>query len=349
VRVLITGHLGYIGTIMVPVLQRRGHELVGLDSGLFADCITGGGAVDIPELRIDLRDIRPEHLRGFDAVVHLAALSNDPLGDLDPQHTYAINHHASVRLAELAKEAGVTRFCYSSSCSVYGASDVSTLVDETAPMKPVTPYAESKVAVEADLHALADSHFSPVSMRNATAYGWSPRLRTDIVLNDLVARAYLTGRITVLSDGTPWRPIVHIEDISRAFACVLAAPRDAVHDEAFNVGAASENYQIRDLAEIVVATVPGSEVEITGETGADARSYQVDFSKIERHVPEFRAVWTARKGAEELYEAYQRVGLTEDAFARQFKRMPWLTRQRELGAVGSDLRPVASVTRSGDA
>jgi nucleoside-diphosphate-sugar epimerase len=339
VRILITGHLGYIGTIMVPVLQQRGHDLVGLDSGLFADCVAGTGVVDIPEMRVDLRDVQPEHLRGFDAVVHLAALSNDPLGDLDPQHTYDINHHASVRLAELAKDAGVSRFCYSSSCSVYGASDDSALIDETAPMRPVTPYAESKVSVEADLHALADDHFSPVSMRNATAYGWSPRLRTDIVLNDLVARAFLTGKITVLSDGTPWRPIVHIEDISRAFAAVLEAPREAIHDQAFNVGAASENYQIRDLAEIVVRAVPGSEVDITGETGPDPRSYQVDFSKIERHVPAFQAVWTARKGAEELYEAYQRVGLTADAFGQRYKRMPWLTRQQQLGAIGPDLRP----------
>lgn len=339
-RVLLTGHLGYIGTVMAPLLQQRGHEVVGLDSGLFADCVVGAGVVNLPEFRIDLRDVELEHLRGFDAVIHLAALSNDPLGDLEPRHTYDINHHASVRLAELAKAAGVERFCYSSSCSIYGASDDSAVLDERAPMQPVTPYAESKVAVEDELHALADDDFSPVSLRNATAYGWSPRLRADIVLNDLVARAYLTGRITVLSDGTPWRPIVHIEDIARAFAAVLEAPRDAIHAQAFNVGADSENYQIADIARIVVDVVPGSEVEITGQTGPDPRSYQVDFSKIRRHVPAFQAVWTARKGAEELYDAYQRVGLTPDDFARRFKRMPWLTAQRDRGVIGPDLRPI---------
>jgi nucleoside-diphosphate-sugar epimerase len=339
-RILLTGHAGYIGTVMAPFLNHRGHDVVGLDSGLFADCIAAPGVVDIPEVRIDLRDVELEHLRGFDAVVHLAALSNDPLGDLEPRHTYDINHHASVRLAELAKAAGVERFCYSSSCSIYGASDDSMALDESAPMRPVTPYAESKVAVEDDLHALADDDFSPVSLRNATAYGWSPRLRTDIVLNDLVARAYLTGRVTVLSDGTPWRPIVHIEDISRAFAAVLEAPRGAIHDQAFNVGADRENYQIGNIAEIVVGVVPGSEVDITGQTGPDPRSYQVDFSKIRRHVPVFQAVWTAHKGAEELSEAYQRIGLTEEDFARRFKRMPWLTAQLERGAIGPDLRPV---------
>ena len=344
-RVLVTGHKGYIGSVMVPFLRGRGHEVVGLDSGLFADCVSGPGAIDVPELRMDIRDARAEHLEGIDAVAHLAALSNDPLGDLEPEHTYDINHRASVRLAELARQAGVERFLYSSSCSIYGASDDSAALDETAPMRPVTPYAESKVKVESELSALAGDGFSPVSMRNATAYGWSPRVRTDLVLNDLVARAHLTGKVLVLSDGTPWRPIVHIEDISRAFAAALDAPRDAIHDQAFNVGAASENYQIRDLADIIAEVVPDCVVEITGEHGNDPRSYRVDFSKITRHMPQFQAVWTARKGAEEMLAAYRANDLTDHRFSHDFKRLPWLTGLRERGVIGDDLRPVDLVAR----
>lgn len=341
-RVLMTGHKGYIGTVMVPFLRERGHEVVGMDTGLFAACLSGPGAVEVPELRVDVRDAQIEHLEGIDAVIHLAALSNDPLGDLEPEHTYDINHRASVRLAELARRAGVQRFLYSSSCSIYGASGDSGALDETAPMRPVTPYAESKVKVEGELSALADGTFSPVSLRNATAYGWSPRVRTDLVLNDLVARALLTGKVLVLSDGTPWRPIVHIEDISRAFAAALDAPRDAIHDQAFNVGADTENYQIRDLADIIAQVVPDCEVEITGEHGNDPRSYRVDFSKITERMPQFEAVWTARKGAEEVLAAYRANDLTEQAFSQRFKRLPWLTTQRERGVIGDDLRPVGA-------
>lgn len=341
-RVLITGHNGFIGSVMVPLVQQAGHEVVGLDSYLFADATMGPATPDVPAIRKDVRDAEPSDLEGFDAVMHLAALSNDPVGDLEPEHTYEINHAASVRLAEMSKAAGVARFIYSSSCSIYGASGESGLVDERAPFLPVTPYAESKVAVERDLAPMADDGFSPIFMRNATAYGWSPRLRCDLVLNDLVARALLTGEITVLSDGTPWRPIVHIEDISRAFLAVLEADRDAVHNEAFNVGAATENYQIKDLAEIVGETVPGCDIVITGEAGADPRSYQVDFAKINEHVPAFTAVWTARKGADELVEAYRRHGLTQETFTRRYKRLPWLLGRREEGSLGSDLRPLGA-------
>src|SRR5680860_400866 len=338
VRVLITGHDGYIGSVMTPFLRGTGHEVVGLDSFLFSECLHGPATPAVPAVRVDLRDVEPAHLEGIDAVVHLAALSNDPVGDLEPEHTYDINHHASVRLAEVAKAAGVQRFLYSSSCSIYGTSGVEGLVDETAPMAPVTPYAESKVRVEDDLHALADSSFSPVSMRNATAYGWSPRLRCDLVLNDLVARAMLTGEVLVLSDGTPWRPIVHIEDISRAFAAALDADRDAIHDQALHVGDEGENYQAREIAEIVADTVPDSKVLITGEAGADPRSYRVGFAKIREHLPTFAPQWTARRGAAELYDAYRRYGLTVEQHAEVYKRLPWLLQLRDEGRLDATLR-----------
>lgn len=337
-RVLITGSDGFIGSVMAPLIAAAGHEVVGLDTGLFSACHLDVDADPAPPtLWLDLRDVEPHHLAGFDAVIHLAALSNDPLGDLDPALTYAINLDASVRLAALARDAGVQRFLYSSSCSIYGAAGGDDVLDETAPMRPVTPYAETKVLVEAELHALASADFSPVHLRNATAYGASPRLRTDLVLNDLVASAYLTGEVRVTSDGTPWRPIVHVEDIGRAFLAALEAPREVVHDRAFNVGSDGDNLQIRDLAQLVGEVVPGAEVAITGETGADRRSYRVDFSRITRELPGFSPRWSPRAGAEQLLSAYRHNGVSATQAHERYKRLPWLTRLRDEGRLDAAL------------
>lgn len=325
-RVLVTGSEGYLGTVMADTLRSAGHEVVGLDSGLFADCVLGPLPEPPPMIHTDLRDVTVDQLAGFDAVAHLAALSNDPLGNLHPEITYDINHHASVRLAKLAREAGVRRFLYASTCSVYGASGNAGLVAEDAPLAPVTAYAISKVRVEDDLHALADDSFEPVYLRNATAFGFSPRLRGDIVLNDLVATAFLTGVVLVLSDGTPWRPLVHARDIAGAFLACLEAPREAVHDTAFNVGSSAANLRVSEIAEIVSEVVEGSTVQITGEAGNDPRSYRVDFSRINSLVPSFRADWTIRDGAEELLRSYQQFGLTEEVYRSTFKRLPWLAR-----------------------
>jgi len=306
---------------MVPMLIAKAHEVVGLDSDLFERCTFGDGIQNIPELKKDIRDVEVADLDGFDAVIHLAGLSNDPLGDLNPELTYEINHAASVRLASLAKEAGVTRFIFSSSCSNYGAGGENFLNEESQ-FNPVTPYGISKVRVEQDVAKLADSNFSPTFLRNATAYGVSPRLRFDLVLNNLVAWAFTTGRVYIKSDGTPWRPIVHIEDISRAFIAVLHAPREVVHNQAFNVGRNDDNYRIRELAEIVEETVPGCSIEYAQDAGPDKRCYRVDCSKIVRTLPEFKPQWNARKGAQELYAAYQNVGLTlEDFEGARYKRI----------------------------
>ncbi|MBF8171070.1 MULTISPECIES: NAD-dependent epimerase/dehydratase family protein [Streptomyces] len=337
-RVLLTGHQGYLGTVMAPVLTAAGHEVVGLDAGLFADCVLGPAPADPPGRRVDLRDVTAEHVAGVDAVIHLAALSNDPLGSLAPELTYDINHHASVRLARLARDAGVQRFLYASTCSVYGAAGGDGLVAEDAPLRPVTPYAESKVRVEDDLHALCDGDFSPVYMRNATAFGYSPRLRADIVLNNLVGHALLSGEVLVLSDGTPWRPLVHAADIARAFTAALDAPREAVHDRAFNIGSEANNVTVAEIAEQVAAAVAGSKVVITGETGADPRSYRVDFSRFRAAVPGFDCAWTVKQGAVELADAYRDFGLTREDFEGRFTRLAVLRAASETGAVDDTLR-----------
>jgi nucleoside-diphosphate-sugar epimerase len=338
VRVLVTGHKGYIGAVMVPILLGAGYEIVGLDSDLFHQCTFTPGLHDVPERRLDVRDVQRRDLEGFDAIIHLAALSNDPLGDLNPAITYEINHMASVRLARLAKEAGIPRFLYSSSCSSYGRAG-DDLVDETAPVQPITAYAISKVRVEHDLAQLADDRFSPTFLRNATAYGVSPRLRFDLVLNNLMAWAVAQGRVHVKSDGSPWRPIVHIEDIARAFVAVLAAPRELVHNQALNVGQTDENYRVRDLAKIVQDVVPGSRIEYARDGGPDPRCYRVDFGKIHRLLPDFKPQWTARRGAAELYAAYRGVGLMiEDCEGPRFKRIDHLKQLLGAGRVDETLR-----------
>jgi nucleoside-diphosphate-sugar epimerase len=335
-RVLLTGHQGYLGTVLAPMLRAAGHEVTGLDSGLFAACVLGPAPDDPPGSTADLRAVTAAQLAGFDAVVHLAALSNDPLGSLAPQLTYDINYHASVRLATLARDAGVRRFLYASTCSVYGVAG-DGLVAEDAPLHPVTPYAESKVRVEDDLVELADDDFSPVFLRNATAFGFSPRLRADIVLNNLVGHAVLTGTVRVLSDGTPWRPLVHAQDIGAAFVAALDAPREAIHGKALNVGTEANNLTVAQIAAHVVAAVPGSTLLITGEHGADPRSYRVDFRAIRAALPGYDARWTVAAGATELAEAYQKHGLTTQDFERRFTRLAWLSDRRADGVVADDL------------
>lgn len=337
-RVLLTGHDGYIGTVLTPILRDAGHVVVGLDAGLFSACAFGDQPEPLPARRLDVRDVEAAHLDGFDAVVHLANLSNDPLGDLDPGLTERVNADASIRLGVLAREAGVSRFVFASSCSLYGAAGQDA-VDETADLNPVTPYGQAKVDAEAGLRPLASDAFSPVFLRNATVYGASPRLRFDLVVNNLTAWAVSTGAIRMTSDGTPWRPLVHVEDVSQAVLAALEAPREAVHNEAFNVGREGENYQVRDVAAMVGEEVPGCEVTFAEGASPDTRSYRVSFAKIAERLPEWTPRWTVRDGVCEVRDALDGLDLTPDVFeGPRYSRIAHLRRLLDEGALGPDLR-----------
>jgi len=337
-RVLVTGHNGYIGTVLVPMLQGHGHDVVGLDTNYFRRCLFAGELPAIEQIDKDIRDVAAADLNGFDAIIHLAGLSNDPLGDYKPNLTEDINERAAVRLAELGKAAGVRRFLFASSCSNYGAGGQDFL-DEQAAFNPVTPYGVSKVRVEAALSAMADAEFSPTYLRASTAYGMSPLIRFDLVINNLTAWAFTEGLVYLKSDGTPWRPVVHVADIALAYIAALHAPRELIHDEAFNVGTTTENYQIRELAEIVRDIVPNCRIEYAPDAGPDARCYRVDCNKIARTLHEFKPQWTARRGVEELYQAYRTVGLTLDDFeGERYKRIAHVKRLVADGELDDELR-----------
>ncbi len=337
-RVLVTGHQGYIGLVLVPMLVERGHDVVGLDSGLFEECVVDEITQEVTSIRMDIRDATARQFDGIEAVINLAALSNDPLGDLYPDTTADINHSGVTSLAKAAKEAGVERFLQSSSCSLYGAQG-NLPIDESGVFLPVTPYGRSKVGAEEDLGVMADSNFSPTYLRNATAYGFSPRIRGDLVVNNLVAYAYTTGQVLMKSDGTPWRPLAHIEDISRAFVAVLEADRSLVHNRPFNVGRSSENYQIRDVAEIVERVVPNSIIRLADTAGPDLRNYRVNCDLLADTLPGFQPIWTVEKGAEQVLEAYKRCGLNLEMLQSwRLQRVEWIKQLVSGSRLGTDLR-----------
>ena len=345
-RILLTGHTGYIGSVMAAHLVEAGHEVTGLDAGLFDECLLTPRRVDLPRLAVasgDIRDVTARDLEGFEAIVHLAALSNDPLSDLNEDWTMEINHRASVWLAEQARAAGVERFVFSSSCIMYGAAEAQE-VDETSPLDPRTAYARSKVAAEREIAALATPHFSPVFLRNGTVYGLSPAMRFDTVLNSLTGAAVATGRITIHGDGEPWRPVVHVEDVAALFAAVLAAPRELLHNEAINAATAAANYRIIQLAEAVARAVPGAEVERLGSPSADRRTYRANFDKLARLLPGYRPRWTVEAGAAQLAAELTRLGLTAEQFdSPRYTRLRWLRAQIDAGRLGARLRPAAGV------
>jgi nucleoside-diphosphate-sugar epimerase len=338
VRVVVTGSDGYIGTVLAPVLVERGHEVTGFDSRLYRGCAFGSELLEIPTVDRDVRDVGPVELEGFDAVVHLAALSNDPLGDFEPRLTDEINASATISLARAARDAGVSRFVFASSCSMYGASETDEALDESSPFRPLTPYAESKVRSEEGLFELSKPDFAVTSMRNATVYGCSPRLRLDIVLNNLAGWGHTTGRIRLLSDGMAWRPLVHVRDLAKTAAAILEAPADSVEGEAFNVGSDAQNYLIRDLAQML-SELTGCALEIAEGSEPDQRSYRVDFSKLRQTFPDLAFDWDAERGADELVEAYRRIGLTQAEFeGDRYVRLRRLRHLLDEGAIDADLR-----------
>jgi nucleoside-diphosphate-sugar epimerase len=337
-RILVTGHRGYIGSVLVPVFRQAGYDVTGLDTDYFGECTLVPDQEEVPALRKDLRDLEPEDVAGFHAVVHLGALSNDPIGNLNPSWTDEINYRASVRLATLARDAGVARFLFSSSCIMYGMSEAQEVTEES-PLDPQTDYARSKVKSEQAISTLATDRFSPTFLRNGTVYGLSPRMRFDTVLNDLVGRAITTGRVVVHSDGTPWRPVVHVQDVARLFLAVLEAPRSRVHNQAINAGAAELNRQILELAELVAAAVPGCSVDLVPQPGADQRTYRANFDKLGRLLPDFRFRYAPAEGARELVAAFRAVGLTHEHFTDQrFIRLRWLRHLRSSGLLDGSLR-----------
>ncbi len=334
-RVLVTGDRGYIGSVMAPLLVQAGYDVVGVDADYYRGCDLVPPWTEYERLERDVRDLDHQDLIGFDAVIHLAALSNDPVGNLNEGWTTEINELASVRLASLARDAGVARFIFSSSCIMYGLSSDAVATEES-PLDPQTEYARSKVAAERAISQLAIDGFSPVFLRNGTVYGLSPRMRFDTVLNDLVASAVATRRVTVFSDGMPWRPVVHVEDVARAFAMVLAAPAASIHNQAFNTGSDDLNHQVKELAEIAAGVVPGVSLEILGSPGADQRTYRASFAKFSATFPEFTFNWNVRSGSQQLAEALARIGLTEDAFRddrfTRLRRLRWLLANGSLDA-----------------